>query len=59
MLCSRATPQAPKVYFFDTGPVIGDEGIKFENLVACHLLKQVQWQQDTRTRPPVGARLQV
>lgn len=45
---ARATLQAPKVYFFDTGLVIGDEGIKFENLVACHLLKQVQWQQDTR-----------
>ena len=45
---ARATLQAPKVYFFDTGLVLGDEGIRFENLVACHLLKQVQWQQDTR-----------
>ena len=44
---ARATMQAPKVYFYDTGLVIGDEGLKFENLVACHLLKQVQWQQDT------------
>ncbi len=26
----------------------GDEGLRFENLVACHLLKLVQWQQDTR-----------
>jgi len=40
--------QAPKVYFYDTGLVRGDEGLRFENLVACHLLKQVQWQQDTR-----------
>ncbi|MFZ2814605.1 MAG: ATP-binding protein [Rhodoferax sp.] len=45
---ARATLQAPKVYFFDTGLVLGDEGIRFENLVACHLLKNVQWQQDTR-----------
>jgi predicted AAA+ superfamily ATPase len=44
---ARATLQSPKVYFFDTGLVIGDEGIRFENLVACHLLKQAQWQQDT------------
>lgn len=45
---ARATLQAPKVYFYDTALVLGDEGLKFENLVACHLLKNVQWQQDTR-----------
>ncbi len=45
---ARATLQAPKVYFYDTGLVLGDDGIRFENLVACHLLKNVQWQQDTR-----------
>lgn len=45
---ARATLQAPKVYFYDTGLVLGDEGIRFENLVACHLLKNVQWRQDTR-----------
>lgn len=45
---ARATLQAPKVYFYDTGLVLGDEGIRFENLVACHLLKNVQWQQDAR-----------
>jgi predicted AAA+ superfamily ATPase len=45
---ARATLQSPKVYFYDTGLVLGDEGVRFENLVACHLLKQVQWQQDTR-----------
>ena len=48
---ARATLQAPKVYFYDTGLVQGDEGVRFENLVACHLLKQVQWQQDTRGAP--------
>ena len=44
---TRATLQQPKVYFFDTGLVQGGDGVKFENLVACHLLKQVHWQQDT------------
>lgn len=48
---ARATLQAPKVYFYDTGLVQGDDGIRFENLVACHLLKNVQWQQDTRGAP--------
>ena len=28
--------------------VLGDDGLKFENLVACHLRKNVEWQQDTR-----------
>ncbi len=45
---ARATLQAPKVYFFDTGLVLGDEGIRFENGVACHLLKHVHWQQDSQ-----------
>jgi predicted AAA+ superfamily ATPase len=45
---ARATLKAPKVYFYDTGLVLGDDGLRFENLVACHLLKQTQWQQDTR-----------
>jgi len=45
---ARATLQSPKVYFYDTGLVQGDDGLRFENLVACHLLKLVQWQQDTR-----------
>jgi uncharacterized protein len=45
---ARATLQAPKVYFFDTGLVQGDDGTRFENLVACHLLKQTHWQQDAK-----------
>jgi len=44
----RSVLQAPKVYFFDTGLVEGDEGIRFENLMATALLKQVQWQHDVR-----------
>ncbi len=45
---ARSTLQQPKVYFFDTGLVQGDEGVRFENLVACHLLKLVHWQRDAK-----------
>ena len=47
---TRATLLQPKVYFFDTGLVQGDAGIRFENLVACHLLKSTHWQQDALGR---------
>ena len=43
---ARATLQAPKVYFYDSGLVLGDAGLCYENLVACALLKHVQWQHD-------------
>lgn len=43
---TRATLLQPKVYFYDTGLVHGDDGVRFENLVACHLLKHSHWQQD-------------
>lgn len=45
---ARAVLQSPKVYFFDTGLVEGDEGLRFENLVATALLKHVQWQHDAQ-----------
>ena len=45
---ARATLQAPKVYFYDTGLVIGDNGIRYENLVACALLKHVEYLHDTQ-----------
>jgi uncharacterized protein len=45
---ARATLQTPKVYFYYTGLVEGDEGLRFENLVATALLKQVQWQHDVQ-----------
>lgn len=45
---ARALLQAPKVYFFDTGLVKGDEGVRFENAVAGMLLKHVQFLQDSR-----------
>ena len=47
---ARATLQAPKVYFYDTGLVMGDNGLRYENLVACALLKHVEYQQDTQGR---------
>lgn len=43
---ARSVLQQPKIYFFDSGLVQGDDGARFENLVACHLLKHAQWQQD-------------
>ncbi|MEY2952797.1 MAG: hypothetical protein RLZZ401_884, partial [Pseudomonadota bacterium] len=44
---ARATLQQPKVYFYDTGLVQGDDGVRFENLVAAHLLKHTQWLNDS------------
>lgn len=45
---ARAILQTPKVYFFDTGLVRADEGIRFENAVATMLLKHVHFRQDSR-----------
>jgi uncharacterized protein len=39
---ARSLLKEPKIYFFDTGLVQGDEGAKFENFVAISLLKHVQ-----------------
>ena len=44
---SRAIVKAPKVYFFDNGEVTGNEGAKFENLVANHLLKRLHFLEDS------------
>lgn len=38
---ARSLLKEPKIYFFDTGLVKGDNGAKFENLVALSLLKYV------------------
>lgn len=43
---SRSILKAPKYYFYDTGQVEGDDGIKLENLVACALLKEVHFRED-------------
>lgn len=42
----RSIQKPFKVYFFDNADVIGDEGVKFENLIASHLLKRCHFQQD-------------
>jgi len=42
----RAILKPPKVYFFDNADVIGDEGVRFENLVASHLLKRRHYMED-------------
>ena len=44
----RSLQKPPKVYFFDNGDVISDEGARFENLVATHLLKKIHYLQDTK-----------
>jgi len=45
---ARAILQTPKVYFFDTGLVRGDDGIRLENAVATMLLKHVHFLHDAR-----------
>jgi hypothetical protein len=47
---ARAILKEPKVYFFDTGYVLGDEGIKWENACAAMLLKHCDFQQDVLGR---------
>ena len=43
---ARALLKEPKYYFFDNGIVLGEEGVKLENLVACALLKEIHRSQD-------------
>lgn len=47
---ARALLQTPKVYFFDTGLVRGDQGVRLENAVATMLLKQTHFLQDCMGR---------
>jgi len=44
----RAVRKPPKVYFFDNGDVLGDEGTRFENLVATSLLKRLHYLEDSQ-----------
>jgi len=44
---ARAILKEPKAYFFDSGYVKGDEGLKLENTCAVCLLKHAQYLQDT------------
>lgn len=43
---ARAILKEPKVYFFDTAYVRGDEGVQWENACAAMLLKHVHFEQD-------------
>lgn len=43
---ARAIQKAPKFYFYDTGQVIGDPGIKLENTVACAIQKEIHFRED-------------
>jgi predicted AAA+ superfamily ATPase len=43
---ARSNLKQPKYYFYDTARVTAPDGAKFENLVACSLLKEVQFRAD-------------
>lgn len=45
---TRGLRKQPKIYFFDTGAIRGDEGLRLENTVATALLKQCHFLEDTR-----------
>ncbi len=42
----RSILKPPKVYFYDNGDVDGNDGARFENLVASHLLKTIHFLED-------------
>ena len=48
---ARSLLKEPKIYFFDTGLIKGDNGCKFENLVAVCLLKHVLAKIDYQAKP--------
>ena len=43
---TRSNLKQPKYYFYDCGRVLGDDGVKLENAVACSLLKECQFRND-------------
>ncbi len=47
---TRAIQKPPKVYFFDNADLVfeNDEGPRFENLVATHLLKKIHYLEDSK-----------
>jgi predicted AAA+ superfamily ATPase len=45
---ARSIIKEPKLYFFDSGFVLGDEGVKYENTVAVSLLKHVNYLEDSK-----------
>lgn len=47
---ARALLKEPKVYFFDTGLVNDDDGVRFENACATMLLRHAEFLQDSAGR---------
>lgn len=45
---ARSILKEPKIYFYDSGYVKGDEGVRLENTVAMCLLKSVQYLHDAK-----------
>ncbi|MFK8082480.1 MAG: ATP-binding protein [Granulosicoccus sp.] len=45
---ARALLKEPKYYFYDNGLVMGDEGLRLENLVACALIKNIHFELDAK-----------
>lgn len=45
---ARALQKTPKYYFFDTAQLPNDPGKRYENLVACALIKEVCFREDTQ-----------
>ncbi|MBF0407039.1 MAG: ATP-binding protein [Candidatus Riflebacteria bacterium] len=45
---ARSLLKEPKIYFYDSGYVDGDDGIKLENTVATCLMKHVHFLQDSK-----------
>lgn len=45
---ARSILKEPKIYFYDSGYVDGDEGVRLENTVAVCLLKHVQFLYDVK-----------
>jgi len=43
---ARAILKTPKFYFYDTGQVLGDPGVKLENAVACAIKKELHFRED-------------
>ena len=43
---ARSILKEPKIYFYDNGLVLGDEGAKFENFAAVSLIKNLSAQND-------------
>ncbi len=43
---ARAIQKTPKFYFYDTGQVLGDQGVRLENTIACAIQKELHFRED-------------